>query len=364
VLIDSQRIPALDGLRAVSIVLVLLGHLPGTGRFLPLSSVAMVGDIGNLGVCVFFVISGLLITTLLLNEQSREGRIDLPAFYLRRAFRILPAAGFYLLAVAAVGVVVPRLSLPASDWLHALTFTTNYQPHRTWWVGHLWSLSVEEQFYVLWPVPVLLLGRRRSLWLAGSAVWIAPLWRAGVWVFQPDWRDGIGETFPTVMDAIASGCLLAGYADWLATRAWYRRFLASPLPVLVLIAVLVCNAFDRYPWFFLPFGMTLRNVGIAVLVHWSMLQSHRVVAMAFDSAAVAWIARTSDSLYLWQQPFLDRHVHATLTTFPINFTGALLCAVLSFVCIEKPALRLRGRLVRPGTRPRPATSVVVPAAPL
>jgi peptidoglycan/LPS O-acetylase OafA/YrhL len=357
-----MRIPALDGLRAVSIVLVLLGHLAGTGRFLPLSSVARVGDAGNLGVCVFFVISGFLITTLLLNEQAREGRIDLPTFYFRRAFRILPAAGLYLLAIAAVGVVLPRLDLRASDWMHALTFTMNYQPHRAWWVGHLWSLSVEEQFYVLWPVSVVLLGRRRSLWLAGSAVWIAPLWRVCVWVFWPDWRDGIGETFPTVMDAMTSGCVLAGYGDWLAAQAWYRRALASPLPVIVLLAVLACNALDRYPWFFLPFGMTLRNVGIAVLVHWSMLRSNQLVAMALDSAAVAGLGRMSYSLYLWQQPFLDRHVHAMLTTFPINVTGALLLAVFSFVCIEKPALRLRGRLVRPALRP--TTLLVLPAAPL
>jgi peptidoglycan/LPS O-acetylase OafA/YrhL len=93
-------------------------------------------------------------------------------------------------------------------------------------------------------------------------------------------------------------------------------------------------------------------------------RSNQLVSRALGSAPVAWIGRISYSLYLWQQPFLDRHVHATLTTFPINVTGALVCAVLSFVCIEKPALRLRGCLVRPRSRPRPATSLAVPAAPI
>jgi peptidoglycan/LPS O-acetylase OafA/YrhL len=340
----ARRIPALDGLRATSIALVLVAHLTGTRHFQLSTSFAMLGDVGNLGVCIFFVISGFLITRLLLDEQVREPRIDLVAFYGRRAFRILPAAGMYLLVLGVLTATTTGIHLSSSDWLHALTFTTNYHQDREWWIGHLWSLSVEEQFYLLWPAAMALLGRTRSLWLAGSAVAFAPLWRTCVWMLWPEARAGIGETFPTVMDTIAVGCVLAGCANWLDRRAWYRRFLASRLFIGVPIAVLVCNAFDRYPSFYLPFGMTARNIGIALIVHASILQSNRMVASVLDSPALRFVGRISYSLYLWQQPFLNRHRVALLTTFPANITGAFACALVSFTLIESPSLRLRERL--------------------
>jgi peptidoglycan/LPS O-acetylase OafA/YrhL len=328
-----------------------------------LPSLTLLGDVGNLGVTVFFVISGFLITTLLLSEQAREHRIDLPAFYGRRAFRILPAATTYLLVLALLAAAPSRVRLGTLDWLHALTFTMNYHQHRAWVVGHLWSLSVEEQFYLLWPAAVVVLGPKRSSWLAGAAIVVAPAWRVSVWVLFPEWRDGIGETFPTVMDAIASGCVLAGCAGWLVQRAWYRRFLTSPRFALVVLVVLISNAFDRHPSFYLPFGMTLRNAGIALVVHWAILQASPPVARVLECAPLIWAGRLSYSLYLWQQPFLNRHSPAMLTSFPVNLMCAGLCASLSFFCVESPFLRLRERRALGGLWhriPRARTQVVKP----
>jgi len=353
----ARRIPALDGLRATAIALVVLGHLAGTRHFLMLSSLAILGDLGNLGVCVFFVISGFLITRLLLAEQARQLRIDLAAFYGRRACRILPAAGLYLLALAVLEPAIVGRHPSSSDWLHALTFTVNYHQQRQWCVGHLWSLSVEEQFYLLWPAAIAVLGRTRSLWLAGSAIGVAPLWRISIWVLWPEARDGIGETFPTVMDAIAMGCVLAGSASWLAERGWYRRFLASRLFVVAPIVVVLCNAFGRYPSFYLPLGMTARNIGIAAIVHWSTLQSNRTAASVLDSPPLTFVGRISYSLYLWQQPFLDRHRATLLTAFPLNIACAFVCALVSFNFIETPVLRFRERMglvSRVGAAPRAA----------
>jgi peptidoglycan/LPS O-acetylase OafA/YrhL len=210
--VSLRRIPALDGLRAVSIGLVLIGHLAGTPRFASVSAIQLFGDVGNLGVTIFFVISGFLITNLLLQEQADTGRIRLRAFYARRAFRILPAVLTYFVVLAIAAIAISAVRVPADDWTHALTFTMNYHQTRGWWLGHLWSLSVEEQFYFLWPAAIVLLGRRSSLWLAASAVALAPLWRLAAWWIWPDARDGIGETFPTVMDAIA--CSRAAPNGW------------------------------------------------------------------------------------------------------------------------------------------------------
>src|SRR5690242_4601723 len=99
----SSHIPSLDGLRAVSILFVLIGHMENTRNF-PLHVSAVLGDIANLGVRVFFVISGFLITTLLLKEFDRTGRISLSNFYLRRTLRIFPAFYAYALCVTAATV--------------------------------------------------------------------------------------------------------------------------------------------------------------------------------------------------------------------------------------------------------------------
>ncbi|HEY7291814.1 MAG TPA: acyltransferase [Vicinamibacterales bacterium] len=348
--LPARRIPALDGLRAVSIALVLVGHLGGTRNFASLPGIEIAGDVANLGVTIFFVISGFLITSLLLKEESQTGTVSLRSFYARRAFRILPALGLYLSVIALAAVITAAIRIPSADWLHAVTFTMNYHQQRGWWLGHLWSLSVEEQFYFLWPAAIVLLGRTRSFRLAALAVGFAPLWRVAAWWLWPDGRAAIGETFPTVVDAIAVGCLLAAGAEWLAGRPGYRRFLASPTFVAVPALVLICNALDRYPSFYFTAGMTFRNLGIAAIVHWAILGSNRTATAWLDAPVVRFIGRASYSLYLWQQPFLNRHSVGLVAAFPLNITCAFACAVASFAFIETPALRLRERIGLDGGR--------------
>jgi peptidoglycan/LPS O-acetylase OafA/YrhL len=156
--------------------------------------------------------------------------------------------------------------------------------------------------------------------------------------------------------------VLAGAASWLADREWYRRLLASPLFALVPLGVLVCNAFDRYPSFYFTIGMTARNLGIAAIVHWSILRSNRLAAAMLDSRPFRAVGRISYSLYLWQQPFLNRHQASMLAAFPVNITLAVVCAILSFTLVEAPALRLRERL-RQRTRPAPLTVISLARAP-
>ena len=117
-------------------------------------------DFGYLGVKVFFVISGYLITRLLIAEHARTGRISLRGFYVRRVWRIFPA--FYafvgaMLAAWAIGWI----ALAPGDVVAALTYTMNYHYERSWGLGHIWSLSIEEQFYLVWPFLFLALGRTR-----------------------------------------------------------------------------------------------------------------------------------------------------------------------------------------------------------
>ena len=178
-----HRLRALDGLRAVSILLVLFDHLlinglvAGDGPWWRL-------DMGRVGVRIFFVISGFLITGLVMRELADTGRIRLGRFFFRRFFRIAPPA-LALLAVlsglAAFGLsdVGPRAVL------HALTYTSNYVA-MPWDLAHTWSLSVEEQFYLFWPLALAAWGLGGGARLVAACLLVSPLLRA-IAQASPDW---------------------------------------------------------------------------------------------------------------------------------------------------------------------------------
>ena len=155
-----RRIPSLDGLRAISIVLVMGLHTVqryGVDRPDPPPSLWWSVLLnGGLGVTIFFVISGYLITRLLLHEQATRGTISMPGFYVKRAFRILPPLYVYV-AVLVLLQAAGRLALTKWDVVSALFFFHNYAVSSTSWaIEHFWSLSVEEQFYLIWPVILVL----------------------------------------------------------------------------------------------------------------------------------------------------------------------------------------------------------------
>src|ERR1700689_5076995 len=186
---QSTYIPTLDGWRAVSIGLVIMHHsevrcnLPVLGALLH-----AVSNFGEVGVEVFFAISGLLICSRLLEEESRSGQISVRGFYVRRAFRILPAALFFLLVIAILAAfhVIPLLAL---DWFGALFFFRNYVMlieylHHSplamhWYTGHFWSLSMEEHFYLILPAVLVVFKRTRRWVIAGMAIACA-LWRTEI----------------------------------------------------------------------------------------------------------------------------------------------------------------------------------------
>ena len=186
----GSRIASLDGIRGISILMVLVAHLSGTKNFPFTELMHQIGDLGNLGVRVFFVISGFLITSLLLHEVKKTGTISLKGFYLRRTFRIFPAFYAYI-AIMGVAWALGWIPLRAADVIHASTYTVNYAHGRSWYIGHIWSLSVEEQFYLLWPAALLLLPRgegtrRGAAIVAIIVILVAPFARIGTWTLLPD----------------------------------------------------------------------------------------------------------------------------------------------------------------------------------
>jgi len=333
----TGRIPSLDGLRAAAIALVVLTHAAGT-RDIPIHSNYL--DVGDFGVRIFFVISGYLITTLLIAEHTRTGWISLPRFYLRRTFRIFPAFYVYLAALAA-GWALGWLELHRGDLVHAATYTSNYQHDRSWEVGHLWSLAVEEQFYLLWPALLVAVGRPRAPWIAAAVIVLGPVVRIACWHLLPTGRAGIGESFHTVADVIAVGCLLAFVRPTLHAWPAYLRLQRSPLFLVAPAIAIAANYTRSHMTISYLAGETAMNLGIALCVDWAITHPDGVVGAILNARPVVYLGTLSYSLYLWQQPFLDRYSTAWVCAFPQNLGLAGVTALASYYLVERPLLRRR-----------------------
>jgi peptidoglycan/LPS O-acetylase OafA/YrhL len=336
--IATTRIPSLDGLRAVSILLVLLGHVGGT-RGLPRLNLG-VGDYAHLGVIVFFVISGFLITGLLLSETAKSGRVSLKLFYARRALRLFPACYAYIgcVSVLSLAGIVP---LRALDFWHAVTYTINHVTKPSWVVGHLWSLSLEEQFYLLWPCAFVALQPLRAPWAAATVVLLAPVARIAAWFIGDPYRDL--ELFPLVADSLAVGCLLAMMSGWLEGQKWYLQLFRPACSLGILAIILLTNRHRSYApvWIF---GTSVINIGLAILVHRSVYSSGDWVGRMLNWRPIAFVGVLSYSLYLWQQLFLNRNSSAWVNAFPQNLALAFAAALGSYLLLEQPLFKLRHRL--------------------
>jgi len=344
----QKWIPSLNGLRALSIYCVLQGHLYHTRGFFLSGENTWGGDYGILGVRFFFVISGFLITTLLIRELKETNTISLKNFYIRRIFRIFPAAFFYIGAIALLNYC-QLITLKDNDLIHAVTYTINYHRPRSWYVGHLWSLSVEEQFYLIWPLMMLLLGFRRSMILAVLVILATPAIRSGVYLLLPGSREGIGETFPTIMDTIATGCLLSGIRNTLSKNKIYEAFLSSPFFILVPLAIFPLNNFSKeYPSLGYPVGETVLNLLIALCIDWCITHSKSAVGRFLNSKPLNFIGVLSYSLYLWQQLFINKRLEHQVFVFPVNILLTFACALISYYFVEKYFLSQRERFIVSG----------------
>ena len=318
---DPSRIPSLDGLRAISVLLVIVFHMSIAG-----DAPAFFIHLSTFGVQVFFVISGYLITSLLLAERERLDRIDLKAFYLRRVFRIIPAAYGFL----AVIFVFYWAAFRPVDIISTLTFTTNYDLGRPTVVAHFWSLGVEEQFYLLWPITLGLFFRQR-LRILVWALCLSPFFIVALHFLHLNEYRALA--FPTTYDTLAMGCLAAVLGSRL-------EFLRSRWFVLCGPLALLCQ------W---PLWTTKLSGLVHVFFLWPAM--HLFIAMFMVHAIyrpywllnvkpMVWIGTLSYSLYLWHQPFIAEPRLAHRFTLLWIFASA----AASYYLLERPLLRLRKRL--------------------
>jgi peptidoglycan/LPS O-acetylase OafA/YrhL len=318
-----NRIPSLDGLRAISISLVVAGHWAEL-RLRPSTGADIAGAFANLGVRIFFIISGYLITTLLLKEHAQTSTIQLRDFYIRRAYRILPAAVAFMLPVFVIFWHDLR-------WYHiaaAALYLANFDFGHPWFLGHLWSLSVEEQFYFLWP-GVLKKWYRHRVAILGAVIAFSPLYRTACHFFGLHGRAD--ETFPAVADILAIGCLLAIFAPRLPR-------ISSAAATFMLIPIVLVPIYTGVHHFHITSILLLvlwpvMHVSIAGLLLHVVQRAYKLL----NTRPVMWLGKISYSLYLWQQLFVyGTHARPWYYVF-----FALALASASYYLVELPMLGLR-----------------------
>jgi len=355
---DTKRLPSLDGWRAISIVLVLGYHSTLVSGFPPSLKPAFdwIFD-GNLGVRTFFIISGFLITWLMLAENDRTSRVNLRLFYLRRCLLILPIYCAYLCVLAALQYFTP-FKQSTSTWIGNLTFTTNY------FVGfdsgasnHLWSLAVEEQFYLIWPCLFILFGCARSLraclLILGPAICISPIARVISYLhLEPHPVRILFSQFSFMMnfDSLAIGCACAVL---LARKQDFVRLLTTTRPRLVFLialAMIVVPSVLRENFllgiFTVPLGNTFQSIGTGTMLLQSLISPRFGLYPVLNLTASCWLGVLSYSIYIWQQifcvgPWEFGFANTWWLSFPFWLLPVFATALVSYRFLERPVFRLR-----------------------
>jgi peptidoglycan/LPS O-acetylase OafA/YrhL len=343
----SRRIPTLDGWRGLSVIGVILFH---GGFFKSDSLVAKLTYHGNIGVDVFFALSGFLICRLLLEDYARNGELDLRRFYIRRAFRILPpyyAALAGIFAVAAIGAI----RIDYSDLPSCLFFYRNYVPLHSggFYTAHFWSLAVEEQFYAFWPL-LLIIAKPKRLGKVAFILAMAILcWRVLEFHFQclsailP--QVNVMIRTDTRLDGLMWGCLAAIYFPVIKRRVEAVHFSQLWLPVLaVLLITQAVHAIHNS-------SVLLQTMLVPLLVLSTVLQPTSLLSRFLEWKPLSWIGTISYSLYLWQELFLPHVVGVTapgsfrhIQQAPWSLLAIVACACFSRYLIEIPMTRLGHRL--------------------
>jgi peptidoglycan/LPS O-acetylase OafA/YrhL len=345
-------IPTLDGWRAVAIIAVMASHA-GHSYSAPLGQDSFFDRIasGTHGVNLFFAISGLLITSRLLEEWDTAGHVSLKRFYIRRAFRILPPALLYLGVVALLGAL-GLLPVVREEFVAAVLFFRNYLPAilgpngAGFFTSHYWSLGVEEHFYLFWPALLLLAGRKRALPVAIVVAVLVALWR-----HIEAWREimlynAIQPNYfvrsDTRIDSIMWGVVAALALSRPDVRAVIEKYL-STIVMLALFALYgaIVYRYGTRPTFW-------EATIVPLIVAGTVLRPRSMLGRVLENPAMRWIGRLSYSLYLWEFFFVYYGgVPITLgvwQTFPVNLIAAVVCAAASYYLVERPLVRAGHRL--------------------
>lgn len=368
--LSRKKIPSLDGLRAVAVLLVIFHHL----------HVPYAPD--GRGVLTFFVLSGFLITWMLLNESERTGDVSIRNFYVRRVLRIFPAFyAFLILSVVARCLTIgwPNRSL-LYDYLSAFFYTSNYRlaltPNIQHTAQHTWALSVEEQFYLLWPCVFVFFHKnlRRLTQFLIAAIFVINIHRLVLFFGLHAGEKWLAHSFDTRADHILIGCLVAVLLKRRTlTRFWNLltgRTWVSLIPFSLIVASIAIAWHHGLAYRF-TVGFVVDPILTAIFLVQLIAMGKTKLWGWLNWSAIRYLGQISYGMFLYHM-LANRLVidifgkHSLWFRLPAVIAVATLLGTCSFYFIEKRFLRLKSRFTeRVVSNPAAAgrVRVLVPATP-
>lgn len=341
---EQFHIPTLDGWRAIAVSLVIAVHsnsmLMNNGSA-PARSLALFLTHSGYGVDIFFALSGYLICTLLLYEKRETGTISLSRFYVRRAFRILPPMLLYVFVITVLSLLAILPRLDSGELSAAVLFYRNYYSG-SWYTDHFWSLSIEEHFYAVAPVLLLLFNSRQAMRISFGLIAVC----VGVRVleYSLDLFPGTLIQFRTEnrCDGLVWGAVLALALQNSTARAWLQRRINAWTFFATITATIILLVYFNSQ----PERRTIVAAIMPILICHTVLNPHRLIGLILEFPLLKWIGRVSYSLYIWQTLFLVPGIRplGAIQTFPLALICPIVCAILSYYFVERPMIALGHRL--------------------
>ncbi|MFT3745769.1 MAG: acyltransferase [Pyrinomonadaceae bacterium] len=353
--IEFEHMPVLDGLRGIAVLLVIWHHLdlllPGIRLYVP-------G--GFLGVDVFFVLSGFLITSILLKEFDRHDRISLSNFYIRRTLRLVPGLWLFLVTLFVFGgSLLPEREAVTiysyNNFVYAATYLMNW--HRVAGaeagnLNHTWSLAIEEQFYIIWSLILVIVLPR----LTKRAVAIGTASIVALLIAQRAIRTAVGAdadvlyySTDTRIDALLIGCVASMAYCWrLLPPEWTGAILDRLCLATLIIGAASLFLFDHQSSGLFYGGISVFSISIAVLILWLVTRSGSGIHRVLELSPLRWLGNISYGLYLWHYvcfEFARMTFDSAFVQVLAAFSMSLGISAISFYFLEKPLLSLKSRFI-------------------
>lgn len=343
-------IKGFDGLRGISILFVLLSHLGIHNGFMNNSFYKnRVFDLfsGSAGVNVFFVLSGFLITRILLNEKEKTGKIAVIKFIKKRALRLYPVL---ILFIGSAAILMQMGLIPGSRFglFYSVVYLYNFIPNAyyTSELGHMWSLAVEEQFYLFWPFLVLLIDKRRLpyfviFFIALSLLFLNILPKSDLTVLDSYFfnRWFFPSSLPIFVGSLSA--LILSF-EWTNFDRFLKKniFLWNSLTVISYFSTL------WMPLYLIKLCFLFQSVGVAMFLIWITSNQYSYAVKCLEIKPLAYLGKISYGIYIYQGLFLTTGPkdNILIQSYPINICLTILISILSFHFYESYFLKLKNKL--------------------
>lgn len=345
---ELSYVPELDGLRGVAILVVMLFH----------ANVSFLGG-GFIGVDIFFVLSGFLITSLLIKEFEHTGSVSLKHFYMRRILRLGPALLLLLVVFCIVGFIFlgeEKAIANLVDALIALAYLSNwaraFDLHPPDFLGHTWSLSIEEQFYILWPIVLVTLLRiNKNRWVVVFFAAVVALisWFLRILMAMNDVSvERLYNGLDTRADALMVGCVLGILTSSRLISERAKDILAQWLKYVALSFMICLLGFfvfsewqDLRMYYFGFFAVELFAV---TLIFDIMINKKSMIGKILAMRWLVWVGSISYGLYLWHYPIFRTMIALGYNDWAVIFIGTFVTfaiATSSYYFLERPILKFK-----------------------